>query len=423
MTLALERWARRAFPLLALAASGCIADADPDGAMDDSVSEDDAPLVVDSCPAPNGGVEWNGRFRFMYGVNYAWNNFAGDFGGISQWNLPGVAASAGLHEAKLKDMRARGASTVRWWVFPEFRGDGVNFDGNENPTGLGGTAIADLNKALELADKADVYLMLTLFSFDGFRPSQDVYGVWVPGIAPMVKNTSKRQKLLDNVVRPLAAAAQASPYRHRLVAWDIINEPEWAMTGPSPYGDDDYDPSPDLDPVTHGQMEDFVKATISALRAESDALITVGGAGMKWGRAWSHVDVDFYQLHIYDWVNQYWPYHVSPDGWGFDKPVVMGEFPMSGLTGASYQQMLDTWYANGFAGAMGWQYIEATASQLGEMDTFGNKHPCETHYSSGGGACTNIPPDSTYTCAQQAGWGKCGESWMQGYCNQSCGRC
>ena len=23
----------------------------------------------------------------------------------------------------------------------------------------------------------------------------------------------------------------------------------------------------------------------------------------------------------------------------------------------------------------------------------------------------------------QAGWGQCGQSWMQGYCNASCGRC
>ena len=32
------------------------------------------------------------------------------------------------------------------------------------------------------------------------------------------------------------------------------------------------------------------------------------------------------------------------------------------------------------------------------------------------------PPGSQYSCSQQASWGKCGESWMQGYCNSSCGR-
>jgi hypothetical protein len=38
-------------------------------------------------------------------------------------------------------------------------------------------------------------------------------------------------------------------------------------------------------------------------------------------------------------------------------------------------------------------------------------------------ACTDVPPDAQFTCAEQAGWGKCGEAWMQGSCNASCGRC
>ncbi len=37
--------------------------------------------------------------------------------------------------------------------------------------------------------------------------------------------------------------------------------------------------------------------------------------------------------------------------------------------------------------------------------------------------CTDTPPDARYTCAQQVSWGKCGESFMQGYCDRSCGRC
>ncbi len=43
--------------------------------------------------------------------------------------------------------------------------------------------------------------------------------------------------------------------------------------------------------------------------------------------------------------------------------------------------------------------------------------------SGGGGTCADTPPAGGFTCAQQAGWGKCGEAWMQGYCDQTCGRC
>jgi mannan endo-1,4-beta-mannosidase len=38
-------------------------------------------------------------------------------------------------------------------------------------------------------------------------------------------------------------------------------------------------------------------------------------------------------------------------------------------------------------------------------------------------ACTDVAPDDTYTCAEQVSWGQCGESWMAGFCDRSCGRC
>ncbi len=37
--------------------------------------------------------------------------------------------------------------------------------------------------------------------------------------------------------------------------------------------------------------------------------------------------------------------------------------------------------------------------------------------------CTDIPPDKQFTCQQQAGWKKCNESFMKGFCDRSCGRC
>jgi hypothetical protein len=336
----------------------------------------------DPCPAPNGGVEWECKLRFMYGLNYAWHHFAGDFGGIAPWNQSGVAGNEQVHAQKLQDMADHGVSVVRWWVFPDFRGDGVAFDGDENPTGLGGTAVQDVQMALELAAQADVYLMLTLFSFDNFRPSQENYGIWVPGMAPMVRNDTKRSMLLENVVRPFVQAAAESPHSNRLIAWDVINEPEWAITGPNPYGGEGFDPNPELDPVTHAEMETFIAEVIAVLRDESDALISVGGAAMKWATAWSAVDTDFHQFHIYAWVNDYWPYTGTPADYGVDdKPVVMGELPLGELdAGISYGEVVSTFYDNGYAGAMAWHYDEATPGQLDEVKAFADLHPCETKY-------------------------------------------
>ena len=39
-------------------------------------------------------------------------------------------------------------------------------------------------------------------------------------------------------------------------------------------------------------------------------------------------------------------------------------------------------------------------------------------------ACADVaPPPGQYTCAQQKGYGKCGASWMVGYCLVTCGTC
>ena len=53
-----------------------------------------------------------------------------------------------------------------------FERDGVHLDGAGDLDGLSATAAADIGKALELAKKNDVYLVLTIFSFDNFRPDK-----------------------------------------------------------------------------------------------------------------------------------------------------------------------------------------------------------------------------------------------------------
>lgn len=338
-------------------------------------------MCVDECPASNGGIQIGCKKRFMYGVNYAWHHFGGDFGGIAKWGKSGVAGEQTAHAEKLADMRAHGASVVRWWMLPELRGESVALDAEDNPTGLGRTTVKDVEKALELAEQADVYLMFCLFSFDGFRPTRTDSDLRIPSLRPMVTDVAKRTRLMNHVVQPLARAVEQSPYRHRMIAWDVINEPERAISGKNPYGDPAYDTDPELEAVTHEQMETFISHTIRALRAESHALVTIGGAAMKWSRAWKSMDIDFYTFHIYDWVNQYWPFNQSPSHYGVDdKPVVMGEFPIAGLLTATVPVLLESWYKQGYAGALSWSYSDATAAELDVLKQFADERPCETRY-------------------------------------------
>jgi hypothetical protein len=63
----------------------------------------------------------------------------------------------------------------------------------------------------------------------------------------------------------------------------------------------------------------------------------------------------------------------------------MGEFPLAGLTGVSYAQLLASWYDNGYAGAMGWSFSDTAASfnwtaNKANVKTFADGKGCTVRY-------------------------------------------
>lgn len=346
-------------------------------APDLSADAGTAPLSdCGSAPADEcafGGLTHACKDRFALGINYAWRDFGTDFGGLAAWNLGGISGNVATYNQDLANMRANGVSVIRWWMFPDLRGDGIEKDSGGAPTGISAGAVADLQLALELAQRNDVYLVPTLFSFDAFRPSREEDGgVSVPGISALVASEAGRSTLVDNVVTPVAQAVANSPYASRLLGWDVINEPEWAIlaTGSAPEGND-FDPNPELDAVSLDNMKAFINASLAALGAATpSAQRSVGWAAAKWAWAFSDVTgVEFNQPHIYEWVNNYWPYSTPPSELGYpDKPVVMGEFYLlDGPFGdtPSFETVMNSWYDAGYAGAWSWQYFDGCVALPG----------------------------------------------------------
>jgi hypothetical protein len=344
----------------------------------------------DACPAPNGGLTVGCEKRFLYGVNYAWKNWVADFGGVSAWSQPGVSNNQSAIQSDLQDMQSHGVDVIRWWMLQVLEGDAVQFDSNGTPTGTGGTLIADIQAALSLAAQVDVHYNFTLFSFDDFKPSANDKGATIHALDAIVTDNTKRAALM-NIVKTVAQTVESSPHKDRVVSWDVINEPEWAITGSDPYGDQAFTPTSGYQTVSFAQMETFVSDTVSTLHANSSALVTVGSAAIKWAQAWSHVGLDYYTFHMYDWVNQYFPYDHSLSSYGVTgKPVVMGEFPLSGLSAVNgnpavpYGTMVSTLFNLGYAGTMAWAVNDTCCGSWSTIRTdvksFVDSKPCITKF-------------------------------------------
>ena len=341
---------------------------------------------ADACQAPNG-VTWSCEKRFMYGTNWAWKKFGADFGGIGAWGQKSVSQAPAEYAPWLADMKSAGSSTVRWWMFPSFATDGITFDASGSPTGVTPTLLADVRAALDLAKQNDVYLMLTLFSFDTFRPG-DVSGRRFPTLKSLAQDPTKRAALLANVVRPIAEEVEKSESRARVVAWDMMNEPEWAITGGDPYGDPGFDAMSGLEAIPFADMERLLTEMAGTLHGASKAHVTIGSAAIKWGKAWQRVPLDFYQLHFYGWIYESYPVtKVTPASVGLgNKPVVMGEFPIEGLAAIPGKGLpaldmpafvKDLWSV-GYAGAMAWDANSALYAQ--KRDDVRAFSSCQTTY-------------------------------------------
>ncbi|GAB4814157.1 hypothetical protein N2152v2_001203 [Parachlorella kessleri] len=77
-------------------------------------------------------------------------------------------------------------------------------------------------------------------------------------------------------------------------------------------------------------------------------------------------------------------------------------------------------YASSSGGAA---YASASASSGPMVIAFNGPSDSSSDGSSNDGCSDTPPPNSGASCQQQKNWGKCGDSFMQGYCLASCGKC
>ena len=305
-----------------------------------------APLVLPViAPARTDRLPGAGQPAFWAGLNYPWKT-GQDFG-TGAWGHSGVSDPTTYREidADFANMAAEGVRVVKWRIFSDGR-YGLQFDDSGNVTGVDDFFFKDVDAALEIAQRHDVYLAFTLFSSGLWTANCQSGGVQLGGHSDWLTDASKRQSLVEHAIVPLLDRAAATD---RVIAYEIIAEPEWGIQ----------ELARDQDvrvKVPLASVRDFVDQITHTIHQHSRSLATVESNRFSNMTNWQHLGLDYYSFSWYDWLEPYEPLATPAASANLDRPVVLGEYPAGGSAYYAVPQVLDLASSLAYAGAFGWSY-------------------------------------------------------------------
>ncbi|MGE0266652.1 MAG: hypothetical protein AB7V06_28515 [Candidatus Obscuribacterales bacterium] len=278
--------------------------------------------------------------KFTVGVNYPWHKYGRDFG-ASAWGHAGVSEPRSRKEVEqdFAYLASLGVDTVRWFVFCDGR-SGIVYGGKGEIVGLDEFVFQDMDAAIEIASRNRIRIIFVLVDFHLFRERELVDGVQVGGRLDLVNDAGLRKQLLEKVFIPVF---ERYADEEQVLAWEIINEPEWAMNV-------DFKRGVVIDRIAADTMVEFVRQAAAAAHSRSGKPVTVGSAGFAFLRLWTGANLDFLQAHYYGSLRAPLP---SAGSFRFGGPIIVGEFP-SASSDRDIAQYLEAFRAKGYHGAFVW---------------------------------------------------------------------
>lgn len=273
---------------------------------------------------------------FLLGANLPWLHYGLDFG-ANIWQPDGGIAQPGNRprlDAAFRRLADANIHYVRWFLLCDGRA-GIEYDPRGRPVGPDTCLFRDLDAALDAAQHHRIKVMFVLLDFLWCDAPSVVRGVQMGGRARLLSETDSLSAFLDAVVRPVMERYGHEP---SIFAWDIINEPEWIRT------------------LNRDALRAFLVKTVALVRSCASQPITIGSAGARWRRRYDGLDLDFHQVHWYDRLKRQPPLHTPVDQLGYDRPVMLGEFPTKGST-LPPDRIVEMARAAGYAGAFFWSLL------------------------------------------------------------------
>lgn len=280
---------------------------------------------------------------FVLGANLPWIRYGIDFG-ANGWRRDGGVAQPDTRElldTRLAQLAAANISIVRWFLLCDGRA-GIQFSADGRPEGLDARVFPDMDAAIETAGRHGLQVMFVLFDFGWCKRARHVNGVQLGGRRRVLKDRSRRRLLLQNVVRPILERYGGE---ETVAAWDVMNEPEWVTLG--------LGSTNPLASLTRAELRAFIEETAALIHDVTLHPVTVGSAGSRWRSFYKRLSIDFDQVHWYDTLVKAPPLEMPVKKLGFDRPVLLGEFPAH-ASARSLQEILETARAAGYVGAFQW---------------------------------------------------------------------
>jgi hypothetical protein len=278
------------------------------------------------------------------GANLPWIHYGGDFGANAWRPAGGVHASPDELARALGRVAAAGIRRIRWFMLCDGRA-GIRFGSRGEPNGLDDVVFADLDAAVSAAGEQGIQIMFVLFDFLWCATPRRVAGVPIGGHARVLRDSAMRNALLARVVAPILERYGRDP---RIVAWDLINEPEWVTRG---LGARWWRAAVPVD-----AMQAFVRDAAVLIHRHTNQAATLGSAWARWSRAWVGLGLDVYQTHWYPRFERRTPLARPVSALELDRPVVLGEFP-SRVAAPELRRLIDTAREAGYAEAYIWSVM------------------------------------------------------------------
>ncbi|HEY1468585.1 MAG TPA: hypothetical protein VGF61_06040 [Candidatus Acidoferrum sp.] len=292
---------------------------------------------------------------FLLGVNYPWLNYAHDFG-EGPWGHRGISAPENQSRVTqdFAEIRDSGATTVRWFLFGDGRAGFLTEEGI--PRKPDAFLFKDVDAVLSLAANCDLKLCFSLIDFLWL---QDHGGKRVGHANElMLQFAAGREAFLEHILIPLFREFRAHP---ALFAWEIANEPEWAIR----------EFHRERSAKMHlADFRVFATEVAQAVHEFGEVPVTLGSARLQWVHAWHEIGLDFYQAHYYpategDTIANLGKQLAALPA--LDKPLVLGELPARDASADySLEKALDECRDAGVHGAAVWRWTkpEETASDV-----------------------------------------------------------